>query len=76
MLISCKCSLAPILQYINIKVLEGHKSVDVSQFSELLSDESTRTRFNKCLLSHGFTGYVALEDFNNTNHIQYIYWGN
>ena len=58
----CKCIIAPIVRYINFKVMDGAKSVFLDEFKDKLDSEENIIKLNKCLAQHGFKGVVKQVD--------------
>ena len=60
----CKCIIAPIVRYINFKVMDGAKSVFLDEFKDKLSSDCSIVKINQCLSKHGFKGVVKqVDDF-------------
>ena len=58
----CKCPIAPIVRYINFKVIDGAKSVFLDDFSDKLNTDESLIKLNNCLKKHGFKGEVKQVD--------------
>ena len=58
----CKCIIAPIVRYINFKVVDGAKSVFLDEFKDKLNSEENIIKLNNCLTKHGFKGEVKQVD--------------
>ena len=58
----CKCIIAPIVRYINFKVIDGAKAVFLDEFKDKLDSEESKIKLNKCLSQHGFKGVVKQVD--------------
>ena len=58
----CKCPIAPIVRYINFKVVDGAKAVFLDDFKDKLSSDCQIEKLNDCLSRHGFKGTVKQVD--------------
>ena len=73
-MLNCTCEIAPIIRFINDKVLDGCVSVDVTKFESILSDDKKLEKLNHCLTKNGFNGFVSSEDFDSSGELDYTYW--
>ena len=55
---TCKCSISPIVRYINTLVMDGERNIFLCQFKEQLGEIKVLPKLNACLAKHGFKGVV------------------
>lgn len=59
----CKCPIAPMVRFINFKIMDGSKSVFLDDFKDQLTEDKIN-KLNNCLNKHGFKGLVKqIDDF-------------